>query len=206
MGISKNTYWLFLLMAFGCTQNNQNIPAVMPTKINFEPDVSSSVQDTSNQYIYDFMEIVISDLKLDTKYGLDAEPETSCNLSDDDETYLQSLLIEKSKTKTEVDSGFMMGIIAFQLPKCLTQADIDEMLSQKKSVRGFIWDNSRLGFNTSNKKNWYSFSKPLFSKDRKKAVMMIRELCPGLCGTGKTVLFRKENNKWISYESGMWLH
>lgn len=32
--------------------------------------------------------------------------------------------------------------------------------------------------------------------------MMIRNLCPGLCGTGSAVLFKKENQKWSSVDGG----
>lgn len=162
--------------------------------------------DTSNQYIYDFMKVVIADQKLDLSYGLTIEPEQGCDLSQEDKTFLKTLLIEKTQSKKDTGDWRNMTITINQLPKCLTKGDIDEMLSQKEKLSNFTWDNSRLGFNLSNNKNWYCFSRPLFSVDRQKAVMMIRNLCPGLCGTGWTVVFTKQNNKWTSQTGGQWIH
>lgn len=76
--------------------------------------------------------------------------------------------------------------------------DIHEMKLQKEKLKNFFWDNAQLGFSPSNRAHWYRFSIPLFSKDRKKAVMKIEDLCPGFCGWGGTYVFRNENNKWIS--------
>ena len=169
-------------------------------------EVKPSIPDTSNQNIYDFMKVVIADQKLDLSYGLTIEPEQGCDLSQDDKIFLKTLLIEKTKPKKDTDDWRNMTITINQLPKCLTKGDIDEMLLQKEKLSNFTWDNSRLGFNLSNKKNWYCFSRPLFSVDRQKVIMMIRNLCPGLCGTGWTVVFTKQNNKWTSQTGGQWIH
>jgi hypothetical protein len=166
----------------------------------------SNIIDTTNQYIYDFMKVVIADQKLDLSYGLTIDPEQGCDLSQDDKTFLKSLLIEKSKAKHENEDWRKMTITIHQLPKCLTMADIEDMILQKKKLANFTWDNSRLGFNLSNKNNWYCFSRPLFSIDKKTVVMMIRALCPGLCGTGYTVVFTNKNNNWISKSGGQWIH
>jgi hypothetical protein len=76
--------------------------------------------------------------------------------------------------------------------------DIHEMLLQKEKLKNFFWDNAKLGFNSSNRDHWYSFSIPLFSKDRKKMVIKIEDLCTGLCGGGGIYVFNNENNKWTS--------
>ena len=161
--------------------------------------------------IYDFMNIVIKDQNLDRMGGLALEPQPDIDLSERDEIFLKSLLIDTTR-KQKVDEAstdlFNTNISSSfgQLDKCLTRADIDFMLEQKAHHAGFAWDNARLGFNSSNTESWWVFSIPLFSKDGSKAVMMIRFLCKGLCGTGWTVLFRKENNKWISQTGNGWYH
>lgn len=132
--------------------------------------------------------------------------DSCCDLSQDDRTFLETLLIEKSKPNSDTSNWQNMTITTNQLPKCLTKGDIDEMLSQKKKLSNLTWDNSRLGFSSTNNKNWYCFSRPLFSKDRKKVILMIRNLCPGLCGTGWTVVFTKLNNKWTSQTGGQRIH
>jgi hypothetical protein len=152
------------------------------------------------------MKVVIADQKLDLSYGLTVEPEQGCDLSQDDKTFLKTLLIEKSKSKSDTGDWRNMTITVNQLPKCLTSGDIDEMLLQKDKLSNFTWDKSRLRFSSSNDKNWYCFSRPLFSKDGEKVVMMIRNLCPGLCGTGWTVMFTKQNDKWTSQTGGQWIH
>ena len=88
----------------------------------------------------------------------------------------------------------------------LTKQDISGMIKQKEKLKAFKWNNNQLGFNLTNKSNWYSFSVPLFSEDKTKAVMMIRDLCSGLCGSGKTILFTKKNEKWTSNTGMIWFH
>jgi hypothetical protein len=144
------------------------------------------------------MKVVIAEQQLDLTHGLSLKPEQGCDLSDDDKKFLETLLIEKAKPDNDTYS--------MELPKCLTNGDIEEMLLQKEKLKQFRWDNTRLGFELLNRENWYCFSIPLFSKDRKKVVMMIRDLCPGLCGSGRTIVFTNENNKWTSHSGGGWLH
>ena len=143
--------------------------------------------------MYPLSTCLIADQKLDLSYGLTIEPERGCDLSQDDKTFFKTLQIEKIKQKEKVDTGgwetMTIAVNPFQLKKCLTQLDIDSILMQKARFATFKWDNSRLNFNPANDKNWYCFSISLFSKDRRKAVIMIRNLCPGLCGTGGTILF-----------------
>jgi len=169
-------------------------------------DAKINVPDTSNQNIYDFMKIVIADQKLDLNYGLSIEPENNCNGVQEDQIFLKTLLFEKTKLAGDTVNLKSLTITYNLLPKCLNKGDIADMLLQKEKLIHFTWDNSRLGFNLSNKKNWYNFSRPLFSKDRKKAIMMIECLCPGLCGTGWTVLFSKQNDKWTSQKGEIWIH
>ena len=175
---------------------------------NTKNNIQSNISDTSNQYIYDFMKVAIAEQKLNLSYGLTLDAEQGCDLSQDDKTFLKSLLIEKTQPK--IDTGdwrnATVTVSLYELPKCLTKSDINEMLLQKQKLSKFTWDNSRLGFNISNNKNWYCFSIPLFSRDKKNVVMMIRELCPGLCGTARTMVFTKENKKWVSATGGQWIH
>ena len=169
-------------------------------------DATIALPDTTNQCIYDFMKIVIAERQLNLGYGLAIEPEQDCDLSSDDVVFLKTLLIEKKK-KTDVPEDATGVLITLnELPKCFTKADVENMLQQKKAFSKFTWDNSRLGFNADNHKNWYCFSVPLFSRDRKKAIMMIRNLCPGLCGTGSTAVFINKNGKWTSIDGGQWIH
>lgn len=199
------------LILLGCGQSTNKVDNddSLEKKISIadsSAETKPNTPDTSNQFIYDFMKVVIADQKLDLSYGLTIEPEQGCDLSQEDKTFLKTLLIEKTQSKKDTGDWRNMTITSNQLPKCLTKEDIDGMLSQKEKLSNFTWDNSRLGFNLSNNKNWYCFSRPLFSVDRQKAVMMIRNLCPGLCGTGWTVVFTKQNNKWTSQTGGQWIH
>ena len=88
----------------------------------------------------------------------------------------------------------------------VSKADISTMLKQKEILADFKWNVKRLGFNVNNDSNWYAFSVPLFSTDRKKAIMMIENLCPGLCGTGSTIMFIKKKDKWTSNQGKFWIH
>ena len=165
--------------------------------------------DSSYQYIYDFMQEVVKEVKLNKKFGLNRKPELSCYINENDEDFLRTLIYDgKMKKKIIKSSGYDILIeeTIFELPKCLTVEDIDYMLNQKDELKNFMWNPSKLGFSNSNNDNWYIFSVPLFSKDRNKAVMMIRDLCPGLCGGGRTVVFIKEGSTWESYSNFGWIH
>lgn len=199
------------LTLIGCGQSTDKVDNTNSVETNIKiadtiAQTKTNFSNTSNQYIYDFMKVVIADQKLDLSYGLSAEPEQGSDLSQDDKAFLKTLLIEKSKPKSDTGDWKNMTITINQLPKCFTNRDIDEMLLQKERLSNFTWDNSRLGFSSSNDKNWYCFSRPLFSRDSQKVVMMIRNLCPRLCGTGWTVVFTKQNNKWTSHTGGQWIH
>ena len=159
-------------------------------------------EDTSNQKIYEFMKMVITDQKLDKNKGLAVEPEQSLESSMDDGEFLKQFVIEKSGSKRKAestDSTFLSGaILTNDRVKCLRPDDVTYMVLQKKNHGRFIWNFTRLSFNVSNHDNWYRFSIPLFSKDGDKAVVRIEDLCKGLCGGGSLVFFVKEKEQWVS--------
>ena len=90
--------------------------------------------------------------------------------------------------------------------QCLTSEEANYMVAQMKSSADVKWDNSRLKFDQSNTENWYALSLPLFSRDDTKAVITIRELCPGLCGYGWIVCLDKVNGTWASERGRVWVH
>lgn len=196
MNKTRNTLFILLYIFISCGQSgNKNI--------------------ASSQDIYDFMKVVIKEQKLNLDYGLRIEPQSSFSIQESDQTTFNSLLSELKEKKREIadpiknktDSlNWFIELNSKTLLSDLTKEDISEMISQKERLKTFQWNNSGLGFNISNKKRWYSFSVPLFSKDKSKAVMMIKELCPGLCGTGKTILFEKQNGIWNSKTERSWFH
>ena len=196
-----------LLLTNSCKQDNTK------DKLNVRPVVQEPASsdstlifrpDTSYQYVYDFMKVVMYDQQLNVNFGVRPEPEASCALHEEDSVYLSTLLFKKQK-KAEVDTG---GLITIELaiPKNLTKSERNEMLVEKQKQAALNWNGERLGFNGTNKDYSYGFSRVLFSKNRKKAVMMIRILCGGLCGSGYTVFFAKEKDKWVSHKGGHWIH
>lgn len=197
----------FALLSCGLSVDKSKNTQVSDTSGMTAALINTTIElpDTTNQYIYDFMKIVIAERELNTSYGLTIEPEQNCDLSSDDAVFLKTLLIEKKK-KVVPEDAIAVPITLNELPKSFTKADVEDMLQQKKLFSKFKWDNSRLGFNNENGKNWYCFSVPLFSRDKKKAIMMIRNLCSGLCGTGFTVVFMYKNGKWTSTDGGQWIH
>ncbi|MES2381920.1 MAG: hypothetical protein V4538_12815 [Bacteroidota bacterium] len=200
------------LLGCGQSENKPVTEAKLYTDTTTKDHIEHLISepDTSNQAIYNFMKVVIADQKLDLNYGLTLEPQPNFDLSQDDQTFLNTMLIDNKKEDIQVDTGNWVNttstISSSQLNKCLTKPDIKFMLEQKARLKIFSWDNSRLGFNLNNRKNWYVFSVPVFSQDKKKVVMMIRNLCPGLCGTGWTILFEKEKGEWTSQATGQWYH
>jgi len=192
---------VFLSALYGCGQNPTN-RRIISNKIETRDSVSESE-------IYDFMKVVIANQKLKTNNGLSSEPKLNCDISLDDKEFLKSLLIDTTKQETNNytdTTDWKNGIITFtattefgQLDKCLTNADIAFMLQQKADHSNFKWQ-------IKNDSTWYAFSVPLFSKDKSKAIIMIEDLCSGLCGLGWSVLFKKEDNQWISQTGNQWFH
>jgi hypothetical protein len=149
----RNITLLFLFFVFGCTQSNQDSNHELVEGLDDTSTIKTTTKtailpDTSNQYIYDFMKIVIKEQKLNLTYGLTIEPEPGCDLSGDDYSFLKTLLIETKKQENSVDTGEFGNITIpiFEMTKCLTHTDIKSMLDQKKKLLPiFKWDNSRLG-------------------------------------------------------------
>jgi hypothetical protein len=172
----------------------------------------SCAQDrVSNDLVYEIMDFVIKDQELDKTRGLKLEPEERYSLDKTDEEFLKSLIEPTAPSDTVSDTTKIELLISEtfefgQLSKCLTDADVEHMIRQRESNSDFNWDNSRLGFDLNNKDHWYVMSVPLISKDGSKAVMMIRNLCKGLCGHGWTLLLKKENGAWTSERGISWWH
>ena len=205
----RHTYLLLLgglLSASACRNNmgkeeaNKISAADTSKKVGFISPIEKN--DPSNQYIYDFMKIVIADQKIDLHNGLRLKPERNCDIAIDDTTFLRALIFEKVDTTDHT----LHGSIGIQ--KCLTENDVDYMLMQKGRLSNFYWDNARLGFDCTNQKGWYSFSVPVFSLDKTKAIMKIEWLCNQgvVCGSGSTVIFTKEKEKWTSKVGSRWYH
>ncbi len=170
---------------------------------------ASNKDEAYDQDIYDFMKFIINEQELNLSYGLTIEPESSFDLTKSDEENFKSLLSElESEDKTEMTDSINLTfeLNSKNLLSDLTKQDIFGMIKQKEKLKAFKWNNNGLGFDLSNKNKRYSFSVPLFSKDKTRAVMMIRDLCSGLCGGGKTILFTKKNEKWTSNIGMIWLH
>lgn len=155
---------------------------------------------SNNQYIYDFMKIVIADQKLDLNFCLKIKPDREKN----DTAHLNHFLLDEKEV--EKIPGTLIPKV-YESWKCLTKAEVQEMLLQRETFINFEWDNERLKFNPENKKNWYYFSVPLFSADKNKALVNIMEFCDlFMCGSGKTLLYEKENDHWKARTITSWYH
>jgi hypothetical protein len=195
----------FCVAAYGCRQRSTS-QIVKSPKIETKDTIS-------DKEIYDFMQVLINEQKINTDKGLSIDPGDRCNVFQDDSAFLQTLLIDTTTHETANDTtdwqarSEVFTPTGFgQLDKCLSKEDIDFMLEQKNNHLNFKWDNSKLKLDIKKRAYWYAFSVPLFSKDRSKVVVMIEELCPGLCGTGRTLLYMKKNNEWKCKTGDQWLH
>jgi hypothetical protein len=199
MNLALKMLLVILAALFGCSQTPKSDPGI--------PVSNQMPVDTSDKEIYDFMKELISEEHLSLVNGLETVPQANCNLLKPDEEYLNNFLIGSNKNRNSLEQSSGKFSNTFdQFDRCLSKEDINFMLNQKNAHRTFKWNNYRLGFNKENRNLWYIFSIPLFSKDKTRVLMMIRALCPGLCGTGSTVLFKKENGKWISETADLWYH
>jgi hypothetical protein len=153
-------------------------------------------ENRNDDRIYEVLSFVIEDQNLDKNYGLTLTPEYQIDDTKSNKEFLLSLLESKNTAQHSTGSDRKQHF--------LSPEDVDGMRYQLSSASNFSWDNNRLKFNLSNKENWYVFSPPLFSKDGTTAVMMVRHLCLGLCGSGWHLVLKKENGKWTSQRGITW--
>ena len=227
----RRVYLIVAFIPFGfsyCKDSSKNLPTT--NAINTTSDsnnlhiIVDTIDHTTYPEIYSFLKSLIKSHDLDSSFGLILEPETFCDLSQTDIAYLKkNLLLEKNRklqTIAKTDTTRLTDSIlnvSYELPpiinastlqtRYLTYSDINFMVRNKPDPKVFRWDNSRLGFNMKNKEKYYNLSIPMFSRNHKIAVILIEELCPGLCGTGMTYVYRKNSQKWIHSSTGMfWVH
>jgi hypothetical protein len=159
--------------------------------------------------IYSIIQIVIKKEKLSRKYGLQINPGLHFNISNEDSSYLVTLLKpEVIDTTNKSDSvGFGFGS-DFTWPNrnVFTRDDIEYILQTKHFFTDFKWDNSKLGFDLSNRKKRYTFSVPYFNLRHDKVIVMYEFLCPGLCGGGQTLLLSKTDKGWDITGLELWYH
>ncbi|MBS1594161.1 MAG: hypothetical protein JST90_07535 [Bacteroidetes bacterium] len=177
----------------------------------------------SEKDVYDFMQMVVKGQKLTKEWYLDSEAPLYCRPGSDG-SYLYTLdsaLIPLREADKKFRDTCMVQINGFchdfplerfsikighDIPSCLGKGDIAYMLAQREHSAAFRWDQKRLGFNKKPTYNYYYISVPLFSVDKTKAILMIEELCPGLCGQGHTLLYTLNNGKWTAESSSSWNH
>lgn len=198
------TYFIALLavlIMYSCDHKPDqiDIDAVKATAVK-SPDKDGA--------IYEFMMMVIDDQKLNRKQRLEPIAKHEIGMTNSSGVF-DMLLIDTVRQKSFEGNDDRKNLhveVSFEPPKCLTLADMTFMQRQQKERTGFMWDNSRMGFTINKTDHWYVLSIPLFSNDSTKALITIRDLCKGLCGTGQTLLYQKMENKWSSVVTEMWYH
>lgn len=169
--------------------------------------LSCASRHQQDDEIYELMKFVIKDQKLNLENGLSSRPDTYIfnELSDLKSTKVKIQNVDSTEIDVEGYKLRMPSVIYLEYCENMELEDIDYMLSAPYDT-SFRWDNGKLKFNRSNDSSWYSISLPVFSKDKSKAVMTIRNLCRGLCGHGWVVCLRKEQNNWVAETGQQWMH
>lgn len=160
--------------------------------------------------IYAVLKTVIKSERLNKKFGLQLQPAPNCNINNDDTSYLLTFLIKPQPIdtvrKSKSSDFVLVSNMTYPDRNILTQADIDYILAAKKLSQLFAWDNKKLGFNIKNESRFYVFSVPCFNQAHDKAIVMYEFLCPGLCGSGQTLLVSKTEKGWSVSNLELWFH
>lgn len=180
-------------------------------------------------FIYNFMATVIKqDSLLNANYALDATP-SYYQLEDDliKYTTTDTVVINPNDTVKWVitDTLHFKGsngedwVSYTEMPAAIYStihlqngyADISiaakkYMLAQISKNKAFKWDKKRLGLVKKSTSYSYQLSLPLFSRDKKQALLLVRMLCPGLCGTGQIYLYTQTGSAWSYKTVSMWMH
>lgn len=173
----------------------------------------SQISLVNESEIYELIQFIVANQKLDSTYGFDLRPESP----EFDSIFLVGMLpsdttddfakIDTVNGKFELTVKKTFSFNSSSFEECLLPDDIPFMLTQLRSNREFLWDSSKFSFDKKNRDHWYSISVPVFSLDKSTALVTIEKLCPGLCGTGYNLLLKKDNGAWTASTSGgTWIH
>ncbi len=155
---------------------------------------------TTEQDLYEFMEVAFEKLQLTHGHGLKVAPQTECTIWETDSAMFARL------TRDPDSPDPLHHSPRADLPKFLEPGDLEFMLQQKKRLDTFHWDVEKLGLNAANDRDWYAFSLPLFSKDRKRVVLTVREMCQiKVCGS-RNYLFIHNDGEWTVVKGKKWYH
>ena len=202
-------YKLFLLICIFYTNNL------------WGQDIRKSISSNDSYFndLYVFLEIAINQLELDKKVELNIQPDTSHydGIKTDNEFLTQFLIdsayiIESQNFHNSVINDSLQeyqflarNISNHDSRKCLTKEDINEILQIKQANVSFEWEKSKLGFNSESNNEWYSFSVPIFNKNKTVAIIKITYTCtPFVCGSGDIFLFKKDSVGWRHYSLRHW--
>jgi hypothetical protein len=191
------------LVLNGCSENAQ-------PSVEFIKKSSLVTEDD----IYSFMNYLMYEDILKRDYRIELTPEEDFGFmkSVDSILYLLEIGEDKSiKDHSKLDSFSKQyqgdtlltapGTITFNwgshsiYSEVLTSEDSKFIKQQIIKNKNFKWDNDRLGF-LEKSSHWYQVSVPCFSRDKKHVIILIRSLCPGLCGGSELFLFTKKGIEW----------
>ena len=159
------------------------------------------------------LKFIVKKEKLKKNYSFKSTPFSNFPDEKAEELYLKELLIrELTKRNDSVSSKALNAnlisdeIFVYPDKKVLSQTDILYILCSYQKRQLFNWDLSELGFNEKNKKYAYSVSVPLLNQSHTKAIVSYEYLCPGLCGSGETLLLTKRGTTWDIEIWEIWFH
>lgn len=173
--INKIILSIIVVLSLGCKAQNNNI---------------------SDQEIYNVINFVLNNgtVKYHKKLNIVTE---NPNLKPDeyfDNKRLKSFFSEKdSDYILEQWSSSKKFLLSSKYITNMRIIHIDEMLSFKKKDKG-IWNflSEKYG-----EEGFVFIGKPLFTLDKKQAVIIYGFYCGGLCGRGSRIILKKVNNNWI---------
>lgn len=156
-----------------------------------------------------FMLVLVKELSLNKSYGIKTDIETILDPAKIDSNYLKEFIIsETTKESPSLDSmGFPINksIKTYEIPKTISKADYKFMLKQHNNNIITSWDNSLFGFKLGNYEQYYAFSKPLFSLNKKQVIVRVDYKCPGQCGIGQVFIFNHDGNTWNYKTASYWI-
>ena len=203
MTIHHTLIILFLTPTLLSAQNNIDTPKC-------KTNVTSSD-------IYSIVNYVVRQEKLNKNYGLNTAISRYCYENEPDSIFLKWLLIKEEKvdTTTNIDTSktlqlnqiVLTNLLSYPDKNILTLDDIDYIDCEKSVFSGDRWNLHSLGFKAKNKKGfYYTFSLPYFNVQHDKVIFMYTFSCPGLCGSGKTILLKKKGDTWDKENLALWFH
>lgn len=176
---------------------------------NVFAQTENASSDYSEEDLYQFMQMVVTTQNLNKTYALAYKTDANkYEWSFFSEYTLDSTSLEAALAFDSIQKARGTLLANPYYKDGLTPKDIESFLQNGKNVNPvYKWKDDAFDFDQTNRKDWYTFTLPVFNSDKTMALVTIRYTCSEfLCGNTQYFLYKKVNGEWTGKALSLWLN